>query len=81
MVVSVFFPLLQKSHQKVLRRKFRVGLRIIHSSNKQKDKAQQKLNIGHFFRLDRGKKMIDRHDSHLIHWIQFIENHPVKTRN
>jgi hypothetical protein len=48
------------------------------SCDKQKDKAQQKLNIGHFFRLARVKKMTERHESYRICWLQFIENHPVK---
>jgi hypothetical protein len=51
------------------------------SSDKQKAKAQQKLNIGHFFRLARVKEMTDRHESYLCRWIQFIENHPVKGKD
>ncbi len=45
------------------------------------DKVHHKLNIGHFFRFSRVKKMIERHESLLIRSIQFIDHYSDKEKN
>ena len=35
----------------------------------------KKLHVGHLFRLKRVRKMIVRHESYLIRWVKFIEDH------
>jgi hypothetical protein len=39
------------------------------------DTGIKKLEIGHFFRLKKVIKMIDKHESYLIRWVKFIEDH------
>jgi hypothetical protein len=38
-------------------------------------KIRLTLKIGHYLRLARIKKMIERHESFIVWWIQFIVNH------
>jgi hypothetical protein len=37
-------------------------------------KENKKLHVGQFIRLQRVTKMLERHESYLIYWINFIEN-------
>jgi hypothetical protein len=49
---------------------------------KQKEgKVQRTSKIGHSLRLPRIKKMIERHESCIVSWIQFIENHSDKEKD
>ncbi len=38
-------------------------------------KVIKKLYVSHFFQLKRVRKMIERHESYLIRWINFIDDH------
>ncbi len=38
-------------------------------------KEIKKLHVGHFFQLKRVRKMIERHKSYLIRWINFMDDH------
>jgi hypothetical protein len=38
-------------------------------------KKVKRLQVGHLFRLKRVRKMIERHESYLIRWVKFIEDH------
>ncbi len=39
------------------------------------EKENNKLHVGQFLRLKRVTKMLERHESYLIQWIKFIEDH------
>jgi hypothetical protein len=43
-------------------------------------KIRLTLKIGHYLRLARIKKMIERHESFIVWWIQFIVNHSDKEK-
>ncbi len=43
--------------------------------NRKKVKKLKRLQVGHFFRLKRVRKMIEKHESYLIRWFTFIEDH------
>jgi hypothetical protein len=38
------------------------------------DKAIKRLQVGHFFRLKRAMKMIEKHESYLIRSVKFIDD-------